>query len=155
MLELFSRTEAMLHPDSKLTPLHIDDAVSSLSAILLNEEYYQLLMRGRIVIDQISILSPSYLIPFKAKAWLDLRERQKSGTHVDSRDIKKHRNDILRIAAQLPLEEKIELPISVKGDFAAFIDSMLEEQPDLKTLGLHNVKLESITDLLRETYCWQ
>lgn len=70
MLELFARTEWLL-TDEMLTPIHIDDSVSSLSAILLNEEYYKILLIGRTVIDGISILKPTYLIPFKAKAWLD------------------------------------------------------------------------------------
>lgn len=88
MIELFARTDAVLYPDAALIPLHIDDAVSSLSAILLNQEYYQLLMRGRKVIDGVSVLSASYLIPFKAKAWLDLNDKRNAGMHVDSRDIK-------------------------------------------------------------------
>lgn len=41
MLELFARTDAGLRDaESGLMPIHIDDEVSSLSAILLDEEYY-------------------------------------------------------------------------------------------------------------------
>nr|WP_243131817.1 hypothetical protein [Lacrimispora amygdalina] len=79
MIELFARTDTVLHPNVSLIPLHIDDAVSSLSAILLNQDYYQLLMRGRKVIDGVSVLSASYLIPFKAKAWLDLNDKKMQG----------------------------------------------------------------------------
>ena len=41
MIELFSRPQSnvVLQPDTHLMPLHIDDEVSSLSAILLNDEY--------------------------------------------------------------------------------------------------------------------
>jgi hypothetical protein len=81
----------MIEQDAILTPIHIDDSVSSLSAILLNDAYYELLLAGRDVIDGISILKPSWLIPFKAKAWLDLNEKLEHGERVDSRDIKKHR----------------------------------------------------------------
>lgn len=38
-----------------------------------------------------------FLVLFKAKAWLDLNQKLEAGEHVDSRDIKKHRNDVLRI----------------------------------------------------------
>ena len=38
MLELFARTETVLNPKAALVPLHIDDTVSSLSAILVNLE---------------------------------------------------------------------------------------------------------------------
>ena len=133
--------------------LHIDDAVSSLSAILLNQEYYQLLMRGRKVIDGISVLSASYLIPFKAKAWLDLNDKKNAGVHVDSRDIKKHRNDVLRIAAELPLEDRIELPTMIKGDMLLFTELIQHDSLDLKTLGLPNVKLMDLIELLKAIYC--
>ncbi|MCD7818980.1 MAG: hypothetical protein LUH07_08005 [Lachnospiraceae bacterium] len=48
MLELFSRNSFELkHPDMNLTPLHFDEEVSSLSAILLNDAYYEMLLKGR------------------------------------------------------------------------------------------------------------
>ena len=63
MLELFARTDYILESGADLTPIHIDDSVSSLSAILLNDAYYQTLLQGRTVIDGISILKHSWLIP--------------------------------------------------------------------------------------------
>ena len=47
MIELFSRTNYMLQEENGLTPIHIDDSVSSLSAILLNDAYYRALLDGR------------------------------------------------------------------------------------------------------------
>ncbi len=96
MIELFSKNPdfVVLEDATRLTPLPIDGEVSSLSAILLNEAYYNLLKEGRILIDGIPVLSPTCLIPFKAKAWLDLRNRKANGEHVDSKNIKKHKNDI-------------------------------------------------------------
>ena len=46
MIELFSRPQSnvVLQPDTHLMPLHIDDEVSSLSAILLNDDYYHFLL---------------------------------------------------------------------------------------------------------------
>ena len=37
------------------------------------------------------------IILFKIKAWLDLSERRENGEHIDSKNIKKHKNDIMRI----------------------------------------------------------
>ena len=53
MIELFSRPQSnvVLQPDTHLMPLHIDDEVSSLSAILLNDDYYHFLLDGRTVTD--------------------------------------------------------------------------------------------------------
>ena len=47
MIELFARTQYILESPAALTPIHIDDSVSSLSAILLNDAYYRLLLEGR------------------------------------------------------------------------------------------------------------
>ena len=91
MIEIFSRNPdfIILEDDAVLTPLPIDDEISSLSAILLNEAYYELLKTGQMMVDGIPVLSPTCLIPFKAKAWLDLKERKLNGEQVDSKNIKK------------------------------------------------------------------
>lgn len=38
-------------------PIHIDDEVSSLSAILLDEEYYKLLVENRVSAGGVAVLS--------------------------------------------------------------------------------------------------
>lgn len=151
MIELFSRTGYVLESGSELTPIHIDDSVSSLSAILLNDAYYRSLLQGREVIDGFSVLRPTWLIPFKAKAWLDLSERKERGEHVDSRDMKKHRNDILRLASELVLE-RCELPDEIRNDMRRFIDVMNVTDLEIKNLKLRGVKAEEIRRLLIDTY---
>lgn len=56
MIELFTRRiDAIILPESAaLMPLPIDDDISSLSAILLNNEYYEFLLQGRVQIDGIT-----------------------------------------------------------------------------------------------------
>lgn len=77
MIEIFSRNPdyIILGDDAILTPLPVDDEISSLSAILLNEAYYELLKTGQMLIDGIPVLSPTCLIPFKAK--ICLRDKRK------------------------------------------------------------------------------
>ena len=151
MIELFARTEYILEDGAELTPIHIDDSISSLSAILLNDSYYDALLRGRDVIDGFSILRHSWLIPFKARAWLDLNERNRRGEHVDSRNLKKHRNDIIRMAAELVLE-RCELPEEVKSDMANFIEEMNVTDQEIRNLKLRGVKAEDIRRLLTDMY---
>ena len=151
MIELFARTEYILEDGAELTLIHIDDSISSLSAILLNDSYYDALLRGRDVIDGFSILRHSWLIPFKAKAWLDLNERNRRGEHVDSRNLKKHRNDIIRMAAELVLE-RCELPEEVKSDMANFIEEMNVTDQEIRNLKLRGVKAEDIRRLLTDMY---
>ncbi len=151
MIELFARTDYFPEGGGELTPLHIDDSVSSLSAILLNDAYYQALLRGRDVIDGFSVLKHSWRIPFKAKAWLDLNARIQRGEHVDARDLKKHRNDIIRIAAELVLE-RCELPPEVRSDMERFIDLLNLTDQELKSLRLRSVRAEDIRRVLTEAY---
>ena len=137
---------------NSLTKIHIDDEVSSLSAILLNDEYYQVLLAGRAVIQDLCVVRPEYLILFKAKAYLDLSERKENGENVDSRDIKKHKNDILRFLAEFVLEEVEDLPEIVMRDVEMFIKGLEAEAFDenlLKALGLSN---EEMVDRLVELY---
>lgn len=54
------------------------------------------------------------LILFKARAYLDLKQRKDNGETVDSNDIKKHKKDVLRIASELMLEKVTNLPNTVK-----------------------------------------
>jgi len=45
----------------------------------------------------VSILSEKLLIPYKARAWLDLKARKAAGEKIDANNIKKHRNDVFRL----------------------------------------------------------
>ena len=58
----------------------------------------QSVLTGQMMIEGIPVLSPTCLIPFKAKAWQDLKERKLNGDQVDSKNIKKHKNDVFRLA---------------------------------------------------------
>ncbi len=141
MIELFARTDFKLKEMNGLTPIHIDDEVSSLSAILLNEDYYSVLLSGKVVVHELSVLRPEYLLLFKAKAFWDLSERKSKGEHVDFRDIKKHKNDILRITMEFVLEKIEALPENVHTDMKIFIEKLNAEPFDknlLKEYGLSN-----------------
>ncbi len=40
---------------------------------------------GKVTVDGVTVLDAAYLIPFKAKAWMDLTDRKAAGEHVDSK----------------------------------------------------------------------
>ena len=65
MIELFCRSDFKLKNAKGITPIHIDDEVSSLSAILLNDDYYKALLNGKEVRNGLSVLRPEYIILFK------------------------------------------------------------------------------------------
>jgi hypothetical protein len=98
MLELFSRQPDVLQvpQGSHLTPLPLEEDISSLSAILLDNDYYDFIRTGRQEIDGLPMVGASRLIALKARAWLDLTERAERGEQIDSKTIKKHKNDVFR-----------------------------------------------------------
>ena len=151
MIELFTRKidAISLPPEAVLMPLPMEEDVSSLSAILLDEDYYQLLRNGTTVIDGVTVLDAAYLIPFKAKAWLDLTERKNAGENVDSKNIRKHKNDVFRLTALLTQNTKVTVSSTVLADIQTFLTAMQEETVDTKQLGLARDKQNILEDLLR------
>ena len=152
MIELFCRSDFELREMAGVTPIHIDDTVSSLSAILLDDDYYKVLLEGKVIAGGLSVLRPEYLILFKAKAYLDLKQRKENGEAVDSDDIKKHKKDVLRIAAELMLDKTNMLPASVKSDIDMFIDSLTTDPFDSNSLKTYGLKNEAVIDVLRRTF---
>lgn len=151
MIELFSRAAWELKPESVLTPVHIDDMVSSLSAILLNDAYYDLLLKESSIINGISVLKPTGLLLFKAKAWIDLKQRAEQGEPIDSRNIKKHKNDILRISSMMVLET-IAIPDTIKQDMTTFIEKFHVTDAELKNLGIRGVHKEEMIELWKKIF---
>lgn len=153
MIELFARPQnnVSLQPDTHLMPLHIDDEVSSLSAILLNDDYYHFLLQGRTVTDGISILDAEHIIPLKMKAWLDLKDKKAQGLHVNSRDIRKHRLDVFRLFQLVREGQRIVVPASVSDDIHNFISQMLDTDIRLSDIGISRSK-ESILEIYRNMY---
>ena len=156
MIELFARKpDAIVLPDDAvLTPLPIDEEISSLSAILLNADYYEFLKQGRIRVSKVTILDVPYLIPFKARAWIDLSDRKAAGEQVDSKNIRKHKNDVFRLT-ELLAQSQAKLPFmpsAVKSDMSKFIERMAVEDVNLKQLGIDGKTKQAILEQLRFIY---
>ena len=156
MIELFTRKPdiIMLPEDAVLSPLPIEGDVSSLSAILLNDDYYEFLRQGRVRVDGVTVLDTPYLIPFKAKAWMGLSDRKAAGGQVDSRNIRKHKNDVFRLTELFDrnMEASMYVPKAVLNDMRAFIEKMALEEVDLKQLGILGKTKEVILEELRSLY---
>lgn len=154
MIELFSRIpDAISYEGEGLyTPLPMGEEASSLSALLMDENYYELVHSGTLVVDGLSILKPEYIVLLKAKAWLDLTARRNNGENVKGDDIKKHKNDPFRLFTILSPDLRVTVPESVRSDFEQYLTAMENEDIDLKNLGLGGANLEEIFSDFRRIY---
>ena len=155
MLELFSRKpDALtLGDDSHLEPIPMDEEISSLSAILMDDVYYHFVHAGKREIDRMPVAGTEILIPLKARAWLDLTERKNLGQEVDSRRIRIHRNDIFKLYQLMALDASVPLPDEIRKDLLQFLAAMeTENNVDLKSLGLRNTDLQKVLDDMRHIY---
>lgn len=154
MIELFSRKPANLEifPGSHLMPLHIADEVSSLSAILLNDDYYRFLLDGRKVIDGVSVLDELHLIPFKAKAWCELTDRQGQGEEGLTRHIKKHCKDISTLLTLIGVDVYSPLTGDVLLDMERFINAMRSESLDVHSTGIKGMTAAYFCERLESLY---
>ena len=154
MIELFSRRPEGLHlPDHiKVTRVNVEDGVLSLSAILLDNDYYAALQDSKTVIDGISILDETLLIPFKARAYLDLAKSRADGAEVDEKHIKKHRNDVFRLLQLFPGNRRIVVPETISADLKRFVIAVAEnENLNPKSFGVNITRTEGI-DMLTAAY---
>ena len=120
--------------------------------MFLNEAYYELLKNGQVIIDGIPVLKEVCLIPFKAKAWIDLKERKAKGESVDSKDIKKHKNDVFRLTQLITKDTKQTLSAEIKKDMKAFLVSIKNEEVDMKSLGIRGGNKDKMIEMLFQCY---
>lgn len=125
-----------------------DEEVSGLSAIVLNDDYYEFMKAGRKMVEGINILDAEHLIPFKAFAWMDNKRRKEEGEEIHSRDIVKHKNDVFRLL-QIA-DNKIDLEETIRKDMMSFADEVAKEEIDVTKLSFDS-KEEAIQKL-RELY---
>ena len=128
-IELLSKYPDILgEPTSfHLTPIPAGEEISSLSAILMDEEYYHLTIDNSIIEDGVRIANPLSLLCLKIKAFLNLTEEKKINPNVRSADIKKHRDDVFKLLAmRIDPFTPVELSATMKEELTTFI-GMMEE----------------------------
>jgi hypothetical protein len=97
-------------------------------------------------------LSPEYLIPLKARAWLNLSQQLKTQGNVDEKNVRKHKNDIIRLYQLLSASMRLSLPRNVQEDMQKFLKECTNNPPDLKALGLKHTALGAIVNNLSQIY---
>lgn len=135
-IELFSRVPDLIKvpEEAHLAPIPVGEELSSLSAILLDDDYYHYATSHTVTIDDLSFVDKDAIVMLKAIAYINNSNRKAEGGHVRTEDITKHKNDIYRIVSTFTDRDRYEIPETIKDDLRTFL-SMLEKD-GLGTAGL-------------------
>ena len=131
-IELLSHPDIDLQPPPELgvTLMQFDKDIPNLSAVLLQEDYYQLALKCR---EQTShglpLISPGALLLLKIKAFLDLETARGQGKLIWRSEIKKHRNDVFRLVFLLDEQFELQLPKTIQEDLNSFLIQFSEKNP--------------------------
>ena len=152
MIELFATAESgfELYDGQHIVPIANSEGIASLSAILLDDEYYAMIRKNTVEKNGIYILNELALIPFKAQAYLEIKKRGE-----DSKNWKKHRGDIINlVVTYLTEESKEKLMGKVKKHFVEFMNQFKEElSPDvIKGACKQKIPPKKIISLLENTF---
>ena len=155
-IELFARNTGILNlpADAHLEPISLGENLSSLSAILMDDDYYSFTIEHSRLLENIHIANPEALICLKAKAYIEMIEREDKGESVDNKNIEKHKKDIFRLVAMLPMDSHFILPDKLKIDMSVFIQKVgdLPNSDFLKSAGLGGLNTEELFELLHKAF---
>jgi hypothetical protein len=148
-IELFSRIPDLLDLDegTHLTPIPVDTEISSLSAILMDDDYYNFTIQHSQLDNGIHLANTEALIGLKAKAFLDYKTRKENGEKIDEKQLRKHKMDIFRLLLLLTPEDNFTIAESIKSDIANFVEVVKDDLPDkqiFKEMGAGNVNVEQL-----------
>ncbi|MBR6001249.1 MAG: hypothetical protein IK045_00100 [Bacteroidales bacterium] len=156
-IELFSRNLGLIGfpADAHITPIPVRKELSSLSAILLDDDYYNFTISNSELVDGVHYANPYSLICLKAKAYLDMTRRKAEGEDEDSYDIEKHKKDVFRMAALLDSVQQVELPSKLLQDMKDFVQIVSDDLPGkelFKAMKTPALKAESLLESIREIF---
>lgn len=156
-IELFSRTPdvIILEGEAHLTPIPVDDDLSSLSAILLNDDYYNYMIEHSQVEDGLHHADIEALICLKAKAFLEIKERIENGSNEDSKQLRKHKADVFRLTVMLTPESEFDLPKTIQAHVNQFAELTAGDLPDkaiFKEMRLSNIDPNNVFEQFKKSF---
>lgn len=156
-IELFSRTPdvIVLESEAHLTPIPVDDDLSSLSAILLNDDYYNFMIEHSQLDDGLHRANIEALICLKAKAFLEIKERIENGSKEDAKHMRKHKADVFRLTVMLSSESEFDLPKTIQdhlNQFATLTEGDLPDKAIFKEMGLSNIDPNNVFEQFKKSF---
>jgi hypothetical protein len=157
-IELLSRYPDVLGEPTgfHLAPIPVGEEIPSLSAILLDEEYYNQVIGNSVIEDSVRIANPLSLLCLKVKAFLNLTEEKKTNPNVRSTDIKKHRDDVFKLLAmRIDPFTPVELSETMKNELTTFVGMMETSLPNQSlrdSLQRTDSDIQGFLDIMKEIF---
>ncbi|MDE7455382.1 MAG: hypothetical protein K2M96_01605 [Prevotella sp.] len=156
-IELLARhTDVLGEPSGfHIEPIPVSEELSSLSAIMLDNDYYELTASSSTIQDGLRVATPVALIGLKTRAYLNLLNDRASGKQVNSKDIKKYKTDVLKLIATASIPEPVTVPQSIYDsimEYAAKIENELPSQSLQDALERDNDDIQAFVDTLKESF---
>jgi hypothetical protein len=156
IIELFSKKPELfsLPEGFHLTPIPTDEEISSLSALLLQDDYYDFTIEQSSMVNGLTIAREPALLCLKVKAFLNNQKRKEQGQSVKTVDIEKHKKDIIKLAGTLT--GTYQISPDMKDDLRSFVEILSLQQPNIadiaKDLGITNVKLDQLIEVINQSF---
>ena len=130
-IELLSHHSDLLGDPTKyhLEPIPFENGVSHLSAIMVDDDLYNITISESEVIQGVRVATTTALICLKIKAYRNLLTDKISGKQINTGDIKKHRNDVLKLIATSAFTEEKIVSEAIINDIAWYIENISSMLP--------------------------
>lgn len=156
-IELFCKIPDIIEPftDAHLTPIPVEEGLSNLSAILLNEAYYQYTIQNAQIKDGVHFATPHSIICLKTYAYLSNKLLKEQGQDIKDWNIKKHKYDVFRMVFLLPQNQVFETPEIIKADLQTFANTVRADLPDpaiFKGNGFGTQDMQAIYNQLLQSF---
>ena len=153
-IELLSKQPEVLSvPEGfHLTPIPVGEDVSSLSAILMDEEFYHFALAHSTMEDELHVADTIGLICLKMKAYLNLSEQEPP---AHSSDIRKHMSDVFKLMVSGYIAEPVALSGNMKKDAAAFVakmESLMPNQPLQDSIQRNEAFIRQVLSEIRRIF---
>ncbi len=161
MLELFTKNDDIELADNQRAFPVAEDSDESLSAMLIDNEFYPLIISNLEEIDGVTIISVPALIILKMHAFNDFTRQKSEGVTQLSRQIKKHKLDVFRLSLLLDSDSNLSIPPEIVPTLNIFIAAMVDEEIDMRNLeaglGLPNsgITKNELLDLMKSTFNYE
>jgi hypothetical protein len=96
---------------------------------MMDDENYELTVANSEEQDGLRIATPAALICLKARAYLNLLQDKANGKQVNTKDIKKHKTDVLKLIATASIPEPIAVSQYVYDSVMEYVSAIEKELP--------------------------